>query len=110
REQSASLAQVLEERGTLSREDVLAVEAALEGSRHETLRIPGYEVADVLGYGVTSVVLRARHLVLGREVAIKLFRAEHVAASGAEALLEEAKAVASVRHPNVVGLYEVGRV
>ncbi len=110
REEDVPLAQVLVERGVLSEGEVAAVEAAVAVSRHETLRIPGYEVRDVLGYGVTSVVLRARHEVLAREVAIKLFRAEHVAAATAETLLEEARAVASVRHPNVVGLYEVGRV
>lgn len=105
-----SLAQILVQRGVLQPEEVLQIEEALNLARQERLRIPGYELTDVLGYGVTSIVLRARHAVLEREVAVKLFRTEHILTTTPEALVEEARAVAKVRHPNVVELYEVGRV
>ncbi|MGE0706531.1 MAG: protein kinase [Planctomycetota bacterium] len=105
-----SLAQVLVQRGVLSEQEAAQVASALREAREERLAVPGYQWVDVLGYGVTSIVLRARHAVLDREVAIKLFREEHVLATDAEALVDEARAVARIRHPNVVDLYEVGRV
>lgn len=105
-----SLAEALVQRGVLRQEEVVQVEESLALARQERLRVPGYELIDVLGYGVTSVVLQARHTVLDREVAVKLFRTEHILTTTPEALVEEARAVAKVRHPNVVELYEVGRV
>jgi eukaryotic-like serine/threonine-protein kinase len=105
-----ALERVLVDRGVLGPEDVAAVRARVDEARQERLTIPGYEVQDVLGYGVTSIVLRARHAMIGRQVAIKLFRPEHVAAQSADALIEEAKQMARVRHPNIIELYEVGRV
>ncbi|RMG10669.1 MAG: hypothetical protein D6731_17060 [Planctomycetota bacterium] len=103
------LEEVLLARGVLGPEDVAAARRALDASREERLSIPGYELSDVLGYGVTSIVLRARHCVLEREVAIKLFHPEYTAALGAEAMADEARAAAAVEHPNLVGIYEVGR-
>ena len=105
-----SLSEILVQRGVLQPEEVVQIEEALGLARQEHLRIPGYELIDVLGYGVTSIVVRARHAVLEREVAVKLFRTEHIMTTTPEALVEEARAVAKVRHPNVVELYEVGRV
>jgi tRNA A-37 threonylcarbamoyl transferase component Bud32 len=110
RADGAPLEDVLVERGVLAREEVESVAQALELAREDRLAIPGYQVVDVRGYGATSIVLQARHEVLGREVAIKLFHADYAAAVGAESMAEEARAVAAVQHPNVVGIYEVGRV
>ncbi len=101
---------VLRSRGVLAYGDLETVGNALEQARGEKLTIPGYTVLAPLGYGATSIVLRARHDLIGREVAIKLFRTEHVAATDLAALVEEAKTIAKIRHPNVVGLYDVGRV
>ena len=105
-----SLADVLEERGILGPQDRETVQAAVQASRAERLAIPGYQLLDVMGHGRTSIVLRARHELIGREVAIKLFRAEHMAATEAESLIAEARTIARIQHPNVTGLFEVGRV
>ncbi|MBX3471483.1 MAG: serine/threonine protein kinase [Planctomycetes bacterium] len=110
RPEGPSLERVLQERGVLQQSDVRAGRARVEEARRERLTIPGYEVLDVLGYGVTSIVLRARHAMIGREVAIKLFRPEHVAAHSPDGLIEEARQLARVRHPNIIELFEVGRV
>ena len=101
---------VLRDRGVLAPRELESVASALEQARGEKLTIPGYTILSALGYGATSIVLRARHELIGREVAIKLFRTEHVAATDVNALVEEAKTIARIRHPNVVGLYDVGRV
>ncbi len=71
-------------------------------------RIPGYEVEAVLGQGGAGVVFRARHLRLGRPVALKMLLAG--AYAGPTELMRfqlEAEAVAGLCHPNVVQLYEV---
>lgn len=104
------LEQILVERGILGEKEAAAVNAALEASRAEKLAIPGYRITDVLGRGATSIVLRARHELIDREAAIKLFRTEHMATADAETLIEEARTHAKINHPNVVSLYEVGRV
>jgi hypothetical protein len=72
-------------------------------------RIPGYEVEAVLGQGGVAVVFRARHLRLGRPVAIKMLLAG--AYAGPTELMRfqlEAEAVAGLSHPNVVQIYESG--
>jgi len=110
RDDGATLPEVLLERRALDPKDVKAVRKAVEAARNDKLQVPGYEVVDVLGYGITSVVLRARHTLLGRQVALKLFRPEHVESTAADALLGEARQVARVKHSNVVEVYEVGRL
>ena len=71
--------------------------------------ISGYEVEAVLGQGGVGVVFRARHLRLGRPVAIKMLLAG--AYAGPTELMRfqlEAEAVAGLCHPNVVQIYEIG--
>ena len=72
-------------------------------------RIPGYEVEAVLGRGGMGIVFRARHLRLGRVVALKMLLADAYAGPHERARFQrEAEAVAGLRHPNVVQIYDVG--
>jgi len=72
-------------------------------------QIPGYEVEGLLGRGGMGVVFRARHLRLNRIVAIKLAIAgAYAASSERERFQREAEAVAALRHPHVVQIYDVG--
>jgi eukaryotic-like serine/threonine-protein kinase len=71
--------------------------------------IPGHEVEGVLGRGGMGVVFKARHLKLNRTVAVKMMLAGSYA--GTRQLgrfLREAEALAGLRHPNVVQVYDVG--
>ncbi len=52
-----------------------------------------------------GVVLLATHLALDRQVALKVHRADNPA--DVSRLAREAKALAKVQHPNVVGIYDV---
>ncbi len=70
--------------------------------------IPGYEVQAVLGVGGMGVVFRARHLQLNRVVAVKMALAGAAGAPERARFQREAEAVAALRHPNVVQIYEVG--
>src|SRR5262245_45544467 len=71
--------------------------------------IPGYEVEAVLGRGCMGVVYRARHLRLGRPVALKMLLAGDCAGPSDRARFQrEAEAVANLRHANIVQVYDVG--
>jgi serine/threonine protein kinase len=72
-------------------------------------RFAGYEVESVVGRGGIGVLYRARQLRLDRPVALKVVEPE-VARDPVvrERLRREARAVASLDHPNVVPLYEAG--
>lgn len=73
-------------------------------------RIGRYEVLSLLGAGGMGVVYRANDPELGREVAIKLVRPRHATVDARARLLREARALARLRHPAVVPIYDVGTV
>lgn len=76
---------------------------------YSELEIPGYELLGELGRGGMGVVYQARDTRLNRLVAIKYLRA--VDQSSAEQQVRfrmESETIASLSHPNIVQLYEVG--
>ncbi len=69
-----------------------------------------YLVLDTLGSGGMGRVFSAHDPELNRRVAIKVLfegRASH-SSSGANELLREGRALASLRHPNIVSVYDIG--
>ncbi len=79
----------------------------LAADRAELPTVPGYELLELVGRGGMGQVYRARHLGLGRIVALKL-----LAGDADDSLLsrfrEETLAVARLQHPNIAQLYESG--
>jgi TolB-like protein len=71
-------------------------------------RLGPYEVVGPLGKGGMGEVYRARDPRLGREVAIKVLPPQAPGSDGARRFEREARAVASLSHPNVVALHDVG--
>src|SRR5690349_1956373 len=68
-----------------------------------------YRIERVLGRGAFGLVYLARDDQLQRLVAIKVPHASVVAHSGdAEAYLQEARTVATLDHPNIVPVFDVG--
>jgi WD40 repeat protein len=71
--------------------------------------VPGYELLDELGRGGMGVVYKARQIALDRVVALKMIgTAGRLGQGEAARFLAEAQAVAAVRHPNVVEVYDSG--
>lgn len=74
-------------------------------------QIGRYLVLSELGRGGGGIVLRALDPVLGRVIALKLPRPEAVLSrSLRERFLREARALAALRHPHLVEVYEVGSI
>ncbi len=73
-------------------------------------RLGPYEIVAPLGEGGMGEVFEARDTRLNRRVAVKLLRSEFAAASDRRARFEqEARAIASLAHPHICTLYDVGR-
>jgi len=74
-------------------------------------RIERYVIDAVLGHGGMGEVYGAHDARLQRSVALKILHGEALGAlatEGAARMLREARAVASLDHPNVVAIFDVG--
>jgi eukaryotic-like serine/threonine-protein kinase len=68
-----------------------------------------YEIGDTLGYGGMAEVHRGRDVRLGREVAVKVLRADLARDPSFQARFRrEAQAAASLNHPAIVAVYDTG--
>jgi eukaryotic-like serine/threonine-protein kinase len=89
------------------RESALAAPLAEPAAPPE--RVGGYEIREELGRGGMGVVYKARHLKLQRVVALKMLLGGSFVTSEERARFRiEAEAVARLRHPNIVQIYEIG--
>ncbi|HWS78584.1 MAG TPA: bifunctional serine/threonine-protein kinase/formylglycine-generating enzyme family protein, partial [Thermomonas sp.] len=79
-------------------------------SSNEHPQIDGYRILRVVGHGGMSTVYLAEQASLGRKVALKVMLPEALADEVSRARFEnEARIIARLEHPNIVGIYEVGR-
>jgi len=72
--------------------------------------LPGdrYEVREPIGHGGMGTVYRACDRTLGREVALKVLRADVAGEDAAIRLEREARILARLEHPGIVPVHEVG--
>ncbi len=71
---------------------------------------PQLEIIEYLGRGGMGVVYKARQKALGRLVALKLLAPERVGDPAfSERFTHEAKALATLSHPNIVTIYDFGQ-
>ncbi len=90
-----------EERAVLAR-----VRSRMLG-RTEPLRLGRHAIVDTLGQGAHGTVYAAHDPRLDRRVALKLVRTSTAIRAARERLRREARALAALRHPNLVEVYEV---
>jgi tRNA A-37 threonylcarbamoyl transferase component Bud32 len=73
-------------------------------------KIGGYKLLRLIGHGGMSTVYLAEQESLGRKVAVKVMLPEALADEVSRRRFEnEARTIARLDHPNIVGIYEVGR-
>jgi serine/threonine protein kinase len=102
-----ALARVLLQRGLLSR---FQINLVAQGKAKE-LRIGPFLLLDKLGEGGMGQVFKARHLRMGRIVALKLMRKEKLAnADAIKRFYQEVQAASQLNHPNIVIAYDADQV
>ena len=68
-----------------------------------------YRILEELGRGGFATVYRAEDTTLGREVALKILHPQLLTDPGwVERFHREARAIAQLRHPHIVTIYEIG--
>ncbi len=75
------------------------------------VEIPGYEILGAIGVGGMGVVYKARQLNLDRTVALKVINEAYLGNRLAiQRFQREAMVAARLAHPNIVTIYQAGRV
>jgi predicted Ser/Thr protein kinase len=83
------------------------------GHLREVITLPDlagtkYEIVAPLGSGGMGTVYRARDRELDREVALKVLHGPLVSPDARDRMLREAKVLASLEHPGIVPVHDVG--
>jgi len=83
--------------------------ANAEPAAHPVKQIDGYEIISELGRGGMAVVYQAIDLRLKRPVALKvILNSGHASSEQRERLRQEAVTIATLQHPGIVQIYEIG--
>lgn len=87
----------------------LNLEIAMPETSFTTFTLGKYRAVALLGKGGFGTVFRAIDTTLDRQVALKVLHPQLVSEPNfVERFRNEAKTIAALRHPNVVGVYELG--
>lgn len=96
--------------GVATRHMMASLEARLFGGA-TNMQLGRYELQNRVGAGAMGAVFRARDPKLSRTVAIKVINGSALGADRGDyvaRLMKEAQALASLSHPNVVAVHDVG--
>jgi serine/threonine-protein kinase PpkA len=88
----------------------MSVETSHNDAANTLPRIAGYTLVREIGQGGMSTVYLAEQESLGRKVAIKVMLPEALTDEVSRRRFEnEARTIARLDHPHIVGIYDVGR-
>lgn len=85
-----------------------ATRSALFGNEKDEVRVGRFVLEAWIGQGAMGTVFRANDPDLGRKVALKALEPIDGGEEATEVLLDEARTLARLNHPNVVTVYECG--
>jgi TolB-like protein/tetratricopeptide (TPR) repeat protein/predicted Ser/Thr protein kinase len=71
-------------------------------------RLGAYEISEFIAAGGMGEVYRARHSILGREVAIKTVGTQTSDSAARRRLIREARHASVLAHPNICAIHDVG--
>ncbi len=75
----------------------------------ESSKFGAYVIGPCIGHGETGRIYRAEHEAINSQLALKVFTDEFArSAMGRNRFLREARRAATVRHPSVVNIFDVG--
>jgi serine/threonine-protein kinase len=78
-------------------------------SQFDHINIPNYRILGELGRGGMGVVYKAEHNMLSRIVALKVILAgSHAGPEQVARFLTEARAVATLQHPDIIQIFDIG--
>lgn len=80
-----------------------------EVETESNLRMGHFILKRKLGAGAFGTVWLAEDSKLGRKVAVKIPRIEHISQNEMGLFIQEARAAAQLNHPNIVSVHEAGR-
>jgi serine/threonine protein kinase len=72
-------------------------------------QLPDVELLQEVGRGGNGIVYKARQVSLDRIVAVKMLPADRAHEGALARFLEEARVAASISHPNIVAVHQVGQ-
>jgi serine/threonine protein kinase len=72
------------------------------------MQVGRYELYETLGVGATSRVVKGFDPMIGRPVAVKLFRSELASGEARDRFLREARVVGQLSHPFIITLHDMG--
>ena len=94
--------------GTSSHSNEIAQRLSPDARQNE---LDDYELLEELGRGGMGVVYRARQRSLNREVALKMIvRGQFASPEEHRRFQREARSTASLNHPNIVSVYDIGEI
>src|ERR1700730_3822539 len=71
-------------------------------------RLGQYEIQDLIGQGAMGLVYRAYHVQLARTGAVKVMQGTSPDQDSIARFRREAQAIAQMRHPNILNVYDFG--